>query len=441
MSELGLFDIDPRELVASEAAAEEAPSGAPPRLLKPDRAQVRMQAASLDALVSPVHRVRAIWRFVESLDLTTLLAPIKSREHGPGHPAIDRRILLALWLYATSKGVGSAREIERLCAEHDVYRWICGGVSVNYHTLSDFRSSQGDAFSELLQQLLTTLLHNKIVRVKRVAHDGMRVRASAGADSFHREATLEECRKQAKKLVKRAAKRSKDPHRDRKKRAAQLRAAEDQLERVKRALEELPQVRAAKKNDEQRANARVSTTDPDARVMHMPDGGFRPAYNVQLATDTESRVIIGVQVTNSGGDAGQVMPMLEEVEQRTGKLPKELLVDGGFVNLDAIDEAARKGVTVYAPVPKPKQEGVDPHEPKPSDTKTVAAWRRRMKTDRAKEIYKDRAATAETVNADLSTKQGMGPLSVRGLDKVLSVALLSALTYNALRAITLGVFA
>lgn len=392
-------------------------------------------------MVGPDHRVRLIWLFVEGLDLTALLNPIKSRESGPGRPAIDPRILLTLWLYATSKGIGSAKEIDRLCDEHDVYRWICGGVSVNYHTLSSFRSEQGKAFDDVLRQLLCTLMHNGILRVRRVAQDGTRVRASAGADSFRREPSLRKCKAEAKRLVAEAAKGSKDPHRDRRKQAAQERAARERLERVERALAALPAVRLAKKNAEQREKARVSTTDPEARVMHMPDGGFRPAYNVQLATDTESRVIVGVQVTNSGGDAGQLRPMLDEVECNTGKLPKELLVDGGFVNRDAIEEAARRGVKVFAPLPASKQEGVDPHAPKPGDAKEVRDWRRRMGTDAAKETYKQRASTAETVNADVRTKYALGSLCARGLDRVPSVALLSALTYNVVRAISLGAIA
>lgn len=438
MSEQNLFGLDPRDL-AGERPVETAPRLGAPRVLTPDRAQVRMQAASLDALVPQDHRVRLIWRFVEGLDLAMLLEPIKSREHGPGRPAIDPRILLTLWLYATSKGIGSAMEIDRLCNEHDVYRWICGGVSVNYHTISDFRSDQGEAFGEVLEQLLATLMHNKIVRLKRVAQDGMRTRASAGADSFHREPTLLECQKEAKERVAKAAKGAKDPHRDRRKQAAQERAARERLERVEHALEELPKVRAAKRGADEKASARVSTTDPEARVMHMPDGGFRPAYNVELATDTASRVIVGVLVTNSGSDNGQVLPMLDEIDSRTGKLPKELLVDGGFVNLDAIDKAAEKGVTVFAPVPAPRQEGVDPHAPKPTDTKAVAGWRRRMNTDGAKEIYKERAATAETVNGDLKTHRALDSFSVRGAGKVLAAALLSVLTYDVLRAISLGV--
>lgn len=436
MSEPNLFGLDPRELTG-ERPAEAVRPGAP-RLQTPDRAQVRMQTASLDELVPAGHRVRLFWRFVEGLDLSALLEPIKAREGGPGRPPIDPRILLTLWLYATSKGVGSATEIDELCRTHDVYRWVCGGVSVNYHTISDFRSQQGEAFGEVLQQLLATLMHSGIVKVKRVAQDGMRVRASAGAASFHREPTLEECLEEATKRVAKAARSAKDPHRNRRKQAAQKRAADDRLARAEKALKELPKARTSKRSADEKANARVSLTDPEARVMHMSDGGYRPAYNVQIATDTASRVALGVLVTNCGTDNGQALPMLDEVERNTGKLPRELLVDGGFVNLDAITSAAGRGVTVFAPVPTPRQEGVDPHAPKPTDTKAVADWRRRMATDPAKETYKDRAATAETVNGDLKAHRTLGSLSVRGTAKVLAVSLLNVLTYDLVRAIALG---
>lgn len=436
MSDPNLFGMDARDL-AGERPAETARLGAP-RLQTPDRAQVRMLTASLDERIPAGHRVRLFWRFVEGLDLSTLLEPIKAREGGPGRSPIDPRILLTLWLYATSKGVGSATEVDELCRTHDIYRWICGGVSVNYHTISDFRSQQGEAFGEVLQQLLASLMRSGIVKVKRVVQDGTRARASAGAASFRREPTLKECLAGAKKRVEKAAKSAKDPHRNRRKQAAQLRAAEDQLARSKKALEELPKVRASKRGTEEKADARVSTTDPEARVMHMADGGFRPAYNVQIATDTESRVALGVLVTNCGTDKGQAPPMLDEIERNTGKLPKELLVDGGFVKLDDLTSVAERGVKVFAPVPAPRQEGVDPHAPKPTDTKAVADWRRRMNTDSAKETYKDRAATAETVNGDLKAHRTLGSVSVRGLAKVLAVATLNVLTYDVLRAISLG---
>ena len=185
---------------------------------------------------------------------------------------------------------------------------------------------------------------------------------------------------------------------------------------------------------------RVSTTDPDARVMKLGDGGFRPAMNVQFGTTTdEARVIVGVDVINRGSDAGQSTPMIEQIEQRTGVRPTEVLIDGGYAQHEAIDQAVEKQVTPYAPVPKPRKGDTrDPHVPREGDSEAVAAWRQRMGTDEAKEIYKQRAATAETVNADAKEHRGLDSLPVRGLDKALGVACLFALTYNILRLIALG---
>ena len=191
----------------------------------------------------------------------------------------------------------------------------------------------------------------------------------------------------------------------------------------------------------------MSTTDPDARVMKMPDGGFRPAFNIQFATTTDAaRAIVGVSVTNRGSDQGQATTMLEQIEARTGVRPTELLVDGGYPSHDAIVQATAAGVTLYAPVPKPRikaseasvQPPIDPHLPKPDDSDAVAAWRVRMGTDDAKQIYKQRAATAETVNADAKAHRGMAATALRGLDKVTGSACLFVLTYNILRFITLS---
>lgn len=210
------------------------------------------------------------------------------------------------------------------------------------------------------------------------------------------------------------------------------------MPRVKERMEATQKKEGNKKTAKE---PRVSTTDPESRVMKIADGGFRPAYNVQLATDTDSRVIVGVGVTNAGRDAGELEPMLDEVKRRTEETPREHLVDGGFVKLESIEVAAARGVTVYAPVMKPRKEGVDPHAPKKGDSAAVAEWRQRMGTAEAKEIYKERAATAETVNADLRMWRGMDRLPVRGMKKVLTVVLWAALTYNVLRGIALGVLA
>ena len=222
--------------------------------------------------------------------------------------------------------------------------------------------------------------------------------------------------------------------------AAIQRGAKERLTRLEAALEQIPEVIETKKrNGAKDATARVSSTDPDARVMKMGDGGFRPAFNVQFATTTDAaRVIVGVAVSNRGSDMGESTPMLEQIEQRTGVRPAELLVDGGYAQHRAIDQAAQNGVTVYAPLPKPrKADDPDPHLPREDDSEAVAAWRQRMATDEAREIYKQRAATVETVNADAKAHRGLDSLVVRGLPKILSSASLFALTYDILRLITL----
>ncbi len=410
------------------------------RILKADRKQLQMRTYDLDAALPAEHRARLIWAFMEKLDLSRFYDKIDARGSEPGRSAIDPRILLALWLFATSEGVGSAREIDRLCERDDAYRWICGGVAVNYHRIADFRVENGKELDELMTQVLGVLLHQGLVQdLTRVAQDGMRVRASAGAASFHRKKSLEACLVEASQQVERVKREAEqpDPKRSAREQAAAERAAKEREARLQAALEELPKA-AASKPAKERDDARVSTTDSEARVMKMGDGGFRPAYNVQFATDTKSRVIVGVGVTNAGSDMGQLEPMLEEIERRSGKLPREYLVDGGFTKLSAIEEADRKGVTVYAPVQKPKLEGIDPYARKDTDTDRTAAWRARMGTDAAKAIYKERAATAETVNADLRIHRGLDRLRVRGSGKVLSVTLWMAITYNILRWISLA---
>lgn len=408
-----------------------------PRVVEARRNQVEWRTVDLDSTLGPEHRARVIWKVVERLDLSAFYAEIQSRGENAGRPATDPKILLALWLYATSDGVGSGRELERLCAESDAYRWLCGGVAVNYHTLNDFRVEHGDKLDQLLSQVLAALAHQGLVTLERVAHDGMRVRADAGAASFRKQPTLIEHQKAARAHVADLKKQlTEDPGAKlRAQEAARARAAEVQLAQIERALEEMPKVIEVKRRNRERSGkkvspARVSTTDPESRVMKMPDGGFRPAFNVQLATDTKSRIIVGVRVTNIGSDVPQLTPMLDDIERRTGRLPGEYLVDGGFVNLAAITDADARGVTVYAPPMKPTKPRAPGTKRTHVDTPATAQWRRRMDRADSAQIYKDRAATAETVNADLRRWRSMDRFAVRGTAKARCQALLNVLTYN-----------
>ena len=413
-----------------------------PRLLEPNRLQIEMRASDLESLLAADHRARLVWGYVVRQDLSKLFDAVKARGSNAGRAAIDPRILFALWLYATLQGVGSGREVARLSQEHDAYRWICGGVGVNYHALNDFRSANEALMDELLTDNVAALAAAGAISLERVAQDGMRVRADAGAASFRRKAGLQEHLSEAGELVRSLKEQAQsDPSQaKRREQAAKLRAAEEREERIARALEQLPEVAAAKKRKGGKVEeARASTTDADARVMKMGDGGFRPAVNVQFATTCNEQVIVGMDVVKAGSDMAQLAAMVQQVEQRLGQAPGQWLVDGGFPAHEQIDAAARK-TTVYAPVPEPRAQKDEPgkpaqqnkHEPKPGDSPAVAEWRKRMASDEAAEIYKQRAATAECVNAQ-ARNRGLLRMPVRGLAKIKSVVGLFVLAHNLMR--------
>jgi transposase len=401
-----------------------------------------MRTDSLDQLLPPDHPVRDVWRFVESLDVTALRASIRSVPGHPGAPAIDPRLLLALWLQATVDGVGSSRALETLCAEHLAYQWLCGGVAVGYHTLADFRTGHAEVLNQLLTQSVAVLWHENLIDLQRVAQDGVRVRASAGASSFRRSKTIARCLAEAEAQVKALQAQADEDAgaAGRREQAARQRAATERVSRLQAAQAELAKLQAAnatKAKDRRKdpEEVRASMTDPESRKMKMADGGFRPAYNVQFATTTAGGVVVGVAVTNEGTDKAQLSPMLQQIEERLGQKPQEVLVDGGFVTVEAVDEAERSGTAVYAP-PKEEQKqleaGQDPYARKESDTDATAAWRARMGTESAKAIYKERASTAEWVNAQ-ARNRGFYAVRVRGLQKVLMVALWYALAHNFVR--------
>jgi transposase len=406
---------------------------------------MEMVMRDLDSLVSEDHPVRAIWDFLQRLDLSAFYAWIKAVGDQPGRPASDPEVLLAVWLYATAEGVGSARRLEGLCQEHDAYRWLCGGVPVNYHTLSDFRVAHQGALEQLLTDILAAMMAEDLVQLKQVAQDGMRVRTSAGAGSFRRQDRLQQCLAEAEAQVQRLAQEREhpDPEVSRREEAARERAAQERRERVQGALRQLPAVQRtkerlkrtkAKSERKKVTEPRVSTTDPDARVMKMADGGYRPAYNVQLATDVASGMIVGVTVLNQGNDAGQAPPLEAQVAQRTGSHPGAYLIDGGYAQRETITDLADRQVTVYAPVRPPRTTTSERERstPRSDDSPAVVAWRQRMETEEAKRLYKLRAATAEWANAQ-ARGHGLLPFTVRGLGKVLSVVLLVTIAHNLLR--------
>lgn len=434
---LELFEVEPGGEAVRRLPIQPLCQGVA-RVLRPNRTQIELRPCDLESTLAEGHRARIVWAYIEQADLSRMYREIRAVAGGSGRAAIAPEILFALWLYATLEGIGSARAIARLTQAHDAYRWICGGVQVNYHTLSDFRVAHGQALDELLSDSVAALMSAGAVKLKRVAQDGMRVRASAGASSFRRKTTLERCLEEARAQVDTLKRQIEDDPgaMSRRQQAAQERAKRERETRVEQALQRLPELAQLKeKQGKQADEARASTTDAEATVMKMGDGGFRPAYNAQYATDTESQVIVGVEVVTVGSDMAQLVPMLEQVTERCGQSPEQWLVDGGYPAHEQL-EAAAPYTEVYAPVPKPKAAATDPHAPKPSDSKAVAAWRERMGTEEAKAIYVERAATAECVNAQ-ARERGLIRLQVRGQAKVRCVLLLHALAHNLMRMLAL----
>lgn len=414
------------------------------RLRLPERDQVVLWG-TLDQLLDRDHKARVVWDAVCRLDLGRWLLEIKAVEGGPGRNATDPRVLLALWVYATLDGIGSARELAQLCGSDLPYRWLAGGVTLCHRLLSDFRAEGGEKLDDLLTQIVASLLAAGLVTMQRVAQDGMRVRAHAGKSSFRRRPTLERCLDEARQQVETLKQLAEEPGElSRRQQAARERAAAERQQRIEEAIHQcdaLQQQRekTAAKSGRKVKEPRASTTDPEARVMKFADGGTRPGYNVQYATDTASGIIVGVEVTNAGSDQEQLRPMLDQLHERYGQRPKEAVVDGGFASLEAIEESAKHGCTVYAPLKDEEKQvarGINPYLPKQGDSEAVAAWRARMGTAAGKAIYRLRCQTAEWVNA-LCRNRGLWQMPVRGRPKCRTVALLYAIAHDLMQAVKL----
>jgi transposase len=414
----------------------------PPRLREPVRDQVELRAVDLEALLAAEHPARVIWAYVEKLDLSALEERVQARAHGPGQSPPCPRLLLALWLYATTQGVGSARALARLCESQDEYRWLCGGVRLNYHGLSDFRTEHPELLERLLIENVASLSVANVINLDEVIQDGLRVRAPAGTGSYRREKKLYKELRKAKRLVERLREENDDDPdaSNRRIRAAKERAAREREARVQTALAQLAEIEAnrarkgrANRNNKKKgtkpSEPRASTTDPQARVMKMPDGGFRPAYNCQIATVAQGQIVIAASAETTGSDRGLMRPMMETIKQDFDRLPKRQLVDGGFNKNQDIEWATAGGVKVYGPAVKNKH-NTDPYAARPDDGPGVAAWRRRMKSPHGKGVYK-RRAPGECINARFRN-WGLRQFLVRGREKVLCVLRWFALANNIL---------
>jgi transposase len=380
-----------------EAVGEARETKGAVRLRVPERRQMAMVVRCADDLVAAEHAVRMGMALVETLDLSRFAESIQAREGVAGRDATDPRLLVGLWLYACIRGIGSARELARRCEESAAFRWLCGGVTVNHRLLSEFRVDQRGALDELFTQVIASLVDKELVKVSRVSQDGVRVRVSAGAGSFRREERLRKLLAESQRHVEELRRQLENPACSAgltgRQKAARGREAAEKQQRLEQAIAQLPELKRRQAETAKKAGQgkhgqkirnkqpRVSTSDGEARVMKMPNGGFHPACNVQLATDTESRAIVGVEVSHEGSDStGLSAPMREQVEQRSGGQVEQHLLDGGYLRMADIEQAQEQGVELFVP-PKPARQRCRRGrelEPKAGDSAAVLAWKRRM---------------------------------------------------------------
>jgi transposase len=421
------------------------------RFIRADRLQTRWDFVDLEALLPNDHRARIVMSFVESLDLSALYEAIKSREGEPGRPPPDPAVLLALWLYATIEGVGSARQLERL-TQHDLaYRWIAGGVPLNYHGLSDFRVMQVQVLDRLLTESVTALVAEGVVSLAEIAVDGTKVRAHASRDSFKtgsKLAQVEAAVEQQLAALKAETERDSGVS-SRRRQAAQERAAREVKERAQKARAALERVRAERQKrakthpqDEAKkpSEPKVSLSDPEARNMKFADGAVRPAYNAQIAAVPAQGIIVAVEMTDRRNDAGLAAPMVDDIVRRYGRGPERLLVDTHYATSEDIATLAEHQagpVKVFAPTPTERDDIAlrsltKRRSKRAREPESVKAWRCRMATQAGQQVYRLRKLI-ERINADLKN-HGFGFLYVRGLIKAKAVALWYALANNLMAA-------
>jgi transposase len=400
------------------------------RTREPNRSQGWLFLQRPDELVGAEHPARLVVAALERLELSGFLKKAQAVEGHPGRPVTSPRLLLALWVYGIQQGVGTATELARRCREDAAFQWLCGGVEVSHDVLSQFRVEHLEVLQEVFTQVLSVLLQQQLVSLELVAQDGTRVRASASAPSFRREASLQACREQAALHLKAVLAQQDDPELSQRQQAAREAQARSYQQRVEAAFAALEQQRAKKKTPQEKRRVRASTTDADARVMKMADGGFRPAYNLQFVVagrpEGGPRTIVAVEVTNQGTDAGSVGPLMQQVEQRTGQLPEHLTADANHATLEDLKGCAQKGIDPLISVPERMQKAQQQGDHSPE----IEAWRQRMETAEAQQLYKARASLVENVNAHVKERYGVDRVWVRGLDKVRCVALLVALAHN-----------
>lgn len=401
------------------------------RTLEPQRSGQQLIWILSDDSLPPSHPARIFWEVFGTVNLSPFTASTSSVQGHAGRPELSPRVKLTLWAYAIYLGINSAREIERRIATDFVFRWIVADLRVGHTSLSDFLTQHLVAFKSLFIELLGRLLHEEVLSLALVAQDGTRVLASASFSSFRKELALQVCLEHAELHLKAVLRGEDDPAPTPRRHAARRQAACAFKVRIKRAIEVIRELRlkkqASKDHRRRKQVPRASTTDPDARLMKMPDGNIAPAYNVQLATAGSPRggpiTIIGVRVSQLGTDKGSLLPMCTEIQKNTGLLPEVLMADADHVTYGELRKAHGR-VKLLLPVPESAG-----GEHGACDA-AIKEWKDRMETNEAIQLYRSRKAIAERANSNLIKRFGLEPLLVRGVVKVKCVVLMAVIVNN-----------
>ena len=320
-----------------------------------NRQQTMLAHICVEELIPTDHKARAIWELAERVDLSRFTEGLRTTIGCPGRPGLDAQLLVSLWVYAYSEGISSAREIERLLPWEPGMMWLSGLETICAHKLSDFRVDHKEALDELFAELLAMLEGLGLVSLEQVAHDGTKIRAQAGMDSFRREKTLRERLAEAREVVKQMGDPQAEAPAKSRQQAAQERAARERMNRLEAAAKEMMVLKAEEKEQEKKDKVRVSLTEPEARKMKHGDNAIAPSYNAQITTESGHKIIVGAHATQCSSDANSLLPALKEVARNLTKTPQQVIVDGGFTNRENILECARQGIDLVGSLPDPKE--------------------------------------------------------------------------------------
>jgi transposase len=316
-----------------------------------NRQQMRWQAVDVEQLIDEDHLARSIWALVGRLDLQRFYQHIESSTEAGGRPAFDPQMLISVWVYAYSQGIGSAREVARRCEDDPAFQWLTGCLEVNYHTWSDFRVERQQELDELFTQVLATLSQEGLITLQQVMQDGTKIRAQASGRSFRQEESIREHLERAQRHVEEMG----DPRAEQasaRVRRARERARAQRQERLEQALEEAQRLRPPKPGCSQ-TRSKVSVSDPEARFMKQSDGGLAPSYNVQISADARHGFIVGLDVSQQANDSAQLLPAVERIEQRLGRPPQQIVADGGYTTQEAIRQMGERNIEFFGYLGRP----------------------------------------------------------------------------------------